>query len=112
MKRFLLTVFLSALPINTFAETSDARLNELYGTMRTRLGDDADAKDMLVATQRAWLSFRDDECRFRASAIEGSAAPMVYNACIDDLTEERVEDFQQYLDCQEGDLGCPVPRAE
>lgn len=112
MKRLLLTVFLAALPISSMAETSDATLNKHYSTMRTRLGDNTAGKDKLLAAQRTWISFRDNECRFRSSGVEGSAASMVYSACIDDLTEKRVKDFEALLNCPEGDLGCPIPRAE
>lgn len=91
-------------------EASDAELNRLYRQIEQRLGDDADTKRLLIKAQRAWVSFRDAECGFSASAVEGgSAYPMTYNGCLDGLTQKRVTDFQQYLSCEEGDLACPVP---
>lgn len=93
-------------------KTSDTELNWVYREIERRLGDDAATRKLLIAAQRAWLSFRDAECAFAASDAEGgSIYPMVYNQCLDSLTQARIDDLQQYLKCQEGDLGCPVPSA-
>lgn len=93
-------------------KASDAKLNELYHKIEKRLGDDADAKRLLVKTERAWVAYRDDECAFAASAVTGgSAYPMFYAMCLDDLTQKRIADFQKYLNCEEGDMSCPVPPA-
>src|SRR5690606_26589281 len=74
-------------------KASDARLNTLYREIEQRLGTDADARHRLVAAQRAWVSFRDAECGFSASAVEGgSAYPMIYAMCRDDLTTARIAD--------------------
>src|SRR5688572_1567151 len=40
---------------------SDAELNALYKKIEQRLKDNGEAKKMLVAVQRAWVSFRDAE---------------------------------------------------
>lgn len=111
MKTLILSAFLAALPIGATAKTPDVRLNELYGTIRTRLGDNPVGREKLVAAQRAWISFRDNECRFRTSGVDGSAASLVFASCVDDLTRDRVRDFERVLDCPEGDLACPIPRA-
>lgn len=92
---------------------SDAELNRVYRAIEQRLGDDAATRRLLVAAQRAWLASRDGECAFASSAAEdGSVYPIVHNQCLDGLTRARVDGLRQYLDCQEGDLGCPVPAAE
>ncbi|BCP52679.1 hypothetical protein K32_12960 [Kaistia sp. 32K] len=92
---------------------TDAELNKLYRQIQERLTDDADTRRLLVATQRAWVSFRDAECAFRGSAVAGgSAEPMIVSQCNDNLTRLRIEDLKGYLACQEGDLDCPVPAAE
>jgi uncharacterized protein YecT (DUF1311 family) len=89
---------------------SDAELNALYKKIEQRLKDNGEAKKMLVAVQRAWVSFRDAECNFSASAVAGgSMYPMTYAACLDGLTQKRVRDFEAYLKCEEGDTSCPVP---
>lgn len=94
-------------------QASDAELNALFHEIRQRLGDDADARRLLRDAERAWGAFRDAECMFAASAAAGgSAYPMVYDLCLDDLTQKRIADFRQYLDCEEGDMSCPVPAAD
>ncbi len=65
-----------------------------------------------MATQRAWVAFRDAECDFQTSAVAGgSAAPMIHAMCLDSQTKRRIEDFKTYLNCEEGDMSCPVPAA-
>ncbi|MEI2299587.1 lysozyme inhibitor LprI family protein [Ensifer sp. MJa1] len=89
---------------------SDAELNSLYKQMALRLKDDQDAAKLLVSAQKAWIAFRDAECSFSASGVDGgSAYPMVLVQCRDGLTRKRVADFKAYLACPEGDLSCPLP---
>ncbi|MCU1759738.1 lysozyme inhibitor LprI family protein [Pseudomonas sp. 14P_8.1_Bac3] len=91
-------------------KAADKELNALYQQITARLKGSPDNKKLLVGAQRAWIGFRDAECRFSASAVEGgSAYPLIYSSCITELTKARVETFKQYLKCQEGDLSCPVP---
>lgn len=89
---------------------SDTALNKLYQQILQRLHDDADAKKRLVTAQRAWLGFRDAECHFSASASEGgTVSAMAYGLCLDRLTQARIQNFNSYLSCHEGDADCPVP---
>jgi uncharacterized protein YecT (DUF1311 family) len=93
-------------------KAADKELNALYQQMTTRLKSNPDSKKLLIGTQRSWIAFRDAECKFSASAVEGgSVYPLIYSNCITDLTKARVETFKNYLKCQEGDLSCPVPGA-
>lgn len=88
---------------------ADSRLNAQFEQIIARLqADDAATRDLRRA-QRAWLAYRDAECRF-ASPTQGSAASMVLTQCLTRLTRQRSEDFQRYLKCQEGDLSCRLPR--
>ncbi|WP_427025076.1 lysozyme inhibitor LprI family protein [Aureimonas ureilytica] len=89
---------------------ADRRLNELYRDLKARLKGDPNRLGHLTSAQRAWIGFRDLECEFRASAVQGgSAQPMVKADCLRDLTERRIEALRVYAHCPEGDLGCPVP---
>ena len=91
-------------------KAADKELNALYRQITERLKDHPDSKKLLVGAQRAWIGFRDAECKFSASGVEGgSVYPLIYSHCITDLTKARVEAFKIYLKCQEGDLSCPVP---
>ncbi len=103
------------LDLNTCAgqtlERSDAELNVLYKQIMQRLGSGTPEAKKLIAAQKSWIAFRDNECEFTASGVEGgSVYPMIVIMCRNTLTERRVEDLKTYLNCQEGDLSCPVPR--
>ena len=88
---------------------ADAQLNTLYKQINQRLKDNPEGKKALLTAQRAWLGFRDAECGFAASGVKGgSVYPMIYSQCLTEVTAKRVEAFKTYLDCQEGDLSCPV----
>jgi len=89
---------------------SDAKLNVAYGDIMKRLSDNAGARKLLQDSQRAWIAFRDAECKFASSGIEGgSVQPMIHSGCLQGLTDARVTQLDSYLKCEEGDLSCPVP---
>ncbi|KAB0679766.1 lysozyme inhibitor LprI family protein [Aureimonas leprariae] len=92
-------------------DAADKELNGVYRLITHRLDGSPDAAANLVAAQRAWIAFRDAECAFAASDVEGgSAQPMVDLQCREALTRKRVVDLKSYLNCDEGDLACPVPK--
>ena len=89
---------------------ADAALNLAYKTVTARLKSQDDAKTALVAAQKAWIGFRDDECAFEASgSAGGSVHPMIVTQCRTKLTQARTAALRQMLSCGEGDLGCPLP---
>jgi uncharacterized protein YecT (DUF1311 family) len=92
---------------------ANAKLNAQYKEIEKRLADNADARKLLVSSQRAWVAFRDAECSFQTSgAQEGTIYGMIYANCVTVLTTARSKDFEGYLKCQEGDLSCPVPAGQ
>lgn len=92
---------------------ADAALNAAYKQVMARLKDSDAAAKSLVAAQRAWIAYRDAECDFMSSGVEGgSARPMVVAQCLEQLTTQRADDLKALLNCEEGDLSCPVPAAE
>lgn len=91
---------------------SDAELNTLYKKIQARLKHDQPTVKLLVSAQRAWVAFRDAECEFSSSGVaQGSIYPMTVLQCRDGMTEQRIKEFQNYLECDEGDTSCPVPAA-
>jgi uncharacterized protein YecT (DUF1311 family) len=91
-------------------KTADAKLNETYGEIMKRLSDDPDGRKLLQAAQRAWIAFRDAECDFStAGSQSGSIYPTLISGCLQSLTEARTEQLGGYLECDEGDMSCPVP---
>ncbi|RWC63060.1 MAG: DUF1311 domain-containing protein [Mesorhizobium sp.] len=93
---------------------ADKKLNDAYKQIEARLKDDAASKKLLVEAQRAWVAFRDTECKFQGGPIDmaGTIYPMVVANCQTSLTNDRLKDFHEYLNCPEGDLNCPVPTAQ
>ena len=91
-------------------KSTDKELNVVYQQITGRLKDNPDRKKLLVGAQRAWIGFRDTECKFSASGVEGgSVYPLIYSNCLTVVTKARIEALKQYLKCQEGDMSCPVP---
>lgn len=89
-------------------QSADAELNEAYQVLVNQLSNNVASLEKLRAAQRAWIGFRDAECAFESSAVEGgSAQPMVRNGCLERLTEARTEALQEHASCEEGDLSCP-----
>lgn len=93
-------------------KAADKELNTVYQQITARLKDNPDGKKLLISAQRAWIGFRDTECKFSASGVAGgSVYPLIYSNCMTSVTKTRVEALKQYLKCEEGDMSCPVPGA-
>ncbi|WP_173934963.1 lysozyme inhibitor LprI family protein [Chelativorans sp. Marseille-P2723] len=92
--------------INRDLSVADDQLNALYGALlgKVRHWDRADDAEVgfeirLRQSQRAWVSFRDAECAFRGSVMEGgSAQPLIENGCRVALTKERNVHLKELLD--------------
>jgi uncharacterized protein YecT (DUF1311 family) len=90
---------------------ADQELNRAYDQILRRLDKDERSKQALTAAEKAWVGFRDAECKFRADpAQQGSIWGMEHLVCLSDLTKARTKDLIAYLHCEEGDLQCPVPQ--
>jgi len=79
--------------------TADAnrKLNLTYE--RLHKGLDPDNFNELRAAQRIWLQFRDANCNAESNLYKGgSAAPMVYSACMESLTRHREQDLHVMYD--------------
>lgn len=88
------------------ARAADDALNAQYRTTTARLSPGSRA--LLRDAQRSWLTFRDKQCRYESSAVQGgSAAPMVQSGCLKRLTQDRTRQLRTYAQCEEGDLSCP-----
>ncbi len=74
--------------------SSDEKLTALYKRVLSKLdGDDA---DRLVNVQRVWAEYREANCSAERVLYQGgSAAPVVYVACMEALTKARTEELQQ-----------------
>jgi uncharacterized protein YecT (DUF1311 family) len=74
-----------------------AKLNKTYETLLTKLPD-AEGKQKLNESQRAWLAFRDAEAAFAADqARGGSMAPTIRYETMAELTQERIKQLKARL---------------
>lgn len=91
-------------------DTADETLNALYAKLRMRLAGDEAKLTLSRDAQRAWVAYRDADCAFQASGVEGgSAQPMVEAQCLTAKTGQRNADLEALLACEEGDVACPLP---
>ncbi|MGL5192435.1 MAG: lysozyme inhibitor LprI family protein [Chroococcales cyanobacterium] len=76
-------------------QASDRQLNQLYQALIPQLSNNR--RQQLVTAQRAWITFRDSECTFYSSLVEGgSMQPMLRSGCLANLTDIRNSELAQY----------------
>lgn len=84
-------------------DEADQELNAEYKKVRKLLAtrdNDADedgkgAVDALVASQRAWVAFRDANCELTGfQARGGTMEPMLISSCMADMSRKRTEELQ------------------
>ena len=89
-------------------QAADKTLNQTYQAAIKRA--DAPQRDLLQKAQQAWIALRDADCAFFGSSTEGgSIQPMLVNQCLADKTNEREAWLASLMQCEEGDLSCPLP---
>ena len=90
---------------------TDALLSKVYGKALQYMADDLaraqkagdqrqtkyerTAITSLKEAERAWLSYRDIQCKAAGQQYEGgSMSPMIYSQCLTTLTEHRIADLK------------------
>ena len=90
---------------------ADELLNEQYTLTRQAMKDwDKEAidglgraADVLLASQRAWLAFRDAQCAFYGyQARGGTMEPMLIYGCLGELTRQRTLQLKEQTDLMSG----------
>jgi uncharacterized protein YecT (DUF1311 family) len=79
------------------SKKADAELNRTYSEIGAALKNRGRKDDIenLVDAQRLWLQFRDASCKAERALYQGgTAAPVAYSACIEELTRKRTEDLK------------------
>lgn len=77
-------------------QIADQKLNQTYQKLMGQLSPER--KKRLIEAQRAWISFRDKTCSFEASEVlGGTAEPLFLTQCLAKVTQQRVQDLQNYL---------------
>lgn len=88
-------------------QAADKALNEQYNRARkAMIAADASsgangkgAEKALLAAQRAWLGYRDAECKVEGFLYEGgSMQPMIISGCMADLTRDRTKRLKALAD--------------
>ncbi|HGH5979712.1 TPA: lysozyme inhibitor LprI family protein [Kluyvera georgiana] len=91
-------------------QAADKKLNQTWQDVLKRA--EPAQRDLLKKAQSAWIALRDADCAFISSSSQGgSVQPMVNNQCLTDKTNEREAFLASLLQCEEGDLSCPLPPA-
>jgi uncharacterized protein YecT (DUF1311 family) len=76
----------------------DAELNRTYEALLAKLPD-AESKEKLKQSQRAWVGFRDAEAAFAADqARGGSMAPTIRYETMTELTQQRIKQLKLHLE--------------
>ena len=82
-------------------EKADKELNDLWPSLKVdaETNDKDTGKheyaDALLASQRAWIAFRDAECTWQGfDAHGGSLEPMIVNGCSARLTRDRIKQLK------------------
>jgi len=89
-------------------QAADKKLNQTYQAAVKRAA--APQQDLLKKAQQAWITLRDADCAFIGSGTEGgSVQPMIVNQCLAEKTVEREAFLASLMQCEEGDLSCPLP---
>jgi uncharacterized protein YecT (DUF1311 family) len=72
---------------------ADAVLNKTYRQALDKL--DEDGRALLKESERAWIAFRDAECRYEAAPNQGgSIYPLIYSGCLTRLTKVRIAELK------------------
>ena len=75
---------------------ADKKMTKVYQTLMARLSTQTE-KDLLLTTQRAWIKYKEAHCKAIAYQYEGgSIQPLVLCGCLEDLTNERIENLNAY----------------
>lgn len=86
--------------INTCAgidyENAERRMNQVYQQLLPQLP--VARRQRLVASQQAWLRFRENSCEFQRSEVAGGTmAPTVYNSCMAEMAKQRTQQLEAYM---------------
>ena len=78
-------------------ERADTELNKTYEALLRKLPD-AESKEKLKQSQRAWLAFRDAEAAFAADQTRGgSMGPTIRYETMTELTQQRIKQLKSRL---------------
>jgi uncharacterized protein YecT (DUF1311 family) len=72
------------------------KLNKVYQRI-VKSVDNAEAKKSLVEAQRAWVKFRDADCKaVYQKWIEGTIRGVMFTGCMQNRAETRIKELEDY----------------
>ncbi|CDM96336.1 lysozyme inhibitor LprI family protein [Limnospira fusiformis KN01] len=75
---------------------ADRKLNEVYQQLTPKV--QGEERQRLIAAQRAWIQFRDTNCRFEsAEALGGTLEGLLFTNCLTKMTTNRTAELQAYI---------------
>jgi uncharacterized protein YecT (DUF1311 family) len=92
------------------AKLSDRELNRVYqqvqNSYKPTAADSTSTRKYkqqrsteLTTAQLAWIKYRDANCKWDASVFSGgSAEPMRYSGCVNQMTKQRTQELSESLD--------------
>lgn len=89
-------------------QAADKKLNTAWHAALERATPQQ--QPLLKKAQQNWIALRDADCALLSSVSEGgSVQPMLVNQCLTEKTAEREAFLVSLMQCEEGDLSCPLP---
>ncbi|MFM2038771.1 MAG: hypothetical protein RL432_1710 [Bacteroidota bacterium] len=75
---------------------ADKEMTLVYKTLMSNLTTQGE-KDLLLAAQRAWITYKEAHCKALAHQYEGgSMMPLIYYNCLEEMTRQRMEQLNAY----------------
>lgn len=75
---------------------ADKEMTLVYKTLMANLTTQSE-KDLLLAAQRAWITYKEAHCKALAQQYEGgSMMPLIYYGCLEEMTRQRMEQLNAY----------------
>lgn len=75
---------------------ADKEMTLVYKTLMSNLTTQSE-KDLLLAAQRAWITYKEAHCKALAHQYEGgSMMPLIYYNCLEEMTRQRMEQLNAY----------------
>ena len=81
--------------VSAETQRQDARLNQIYKSLGDGLSPARKAH--LLDAQRAWIKFRDTNCRFYLDPQGGTVAQLLAADCVLRLTAERAQELESFV---------------
>ena len=76
---------------------ADAKMTAVYKKVQKIITDPKE-KSLLLEAQRTWIKFKEAHCKSASAAEEGgSIYPLIYVTCLQQLTEDRIIQLNEYL---------------